>query len=349
MNLTIEAVPVHPRRGGRETAMENGTMRAWVLEEPGRLALRSIAIPEAKDDQLLVKIDRACICNGSDPGIYHGRPAYETPCVFGHEGSGRIVKAGKDAGDFCVGERVFWWFEMGSFAEYQAITPSRTAVFRLPESFGRDEAPVMELVMAACRALMRRPACEGRRRLLICGLGPSGLVLLQYARKLGYTHIAGWDLYPARRELALRLGADEVFDPRELTPEAIGRMEPADCTVLMYGDDKLPGDTALDLAMLATRPYGLVVSYGHPEHGARFSPYLFQSRNLTLVPPENDLAVIRKEGKQVVELAARGEINVTALISLRMSFDALGDVFRDLLEHPDVYGKVVYHWEEETL
>ena len=130
MNLTIEAVPVHPRRGGRETAMENGTMRAWVLEEPGRLALRSIAIPEAKDDQLLVKIDRACICNGSDPGIYHGRPAYETPCVFGHEGSGRIVKVGKDAGDFCVGERVFWWFEMGSFAEYQAITPSRTAVCR---------------------------------------------------------------------------------------------------------------------------------------------------------------------------------------------------------------------------
>ena len=50
-----------------------------------------------------------------------------------------------------------------------------------------------------------------------------------------------------------------------------------------------------------------------------------------------------------MELAARGEINVTALISHRMSFDALGDVFRDLLEHPDVYGKVVYHWEEETL
>lgn len=329
--------------------MENKTMRAWVLEEPGRLALRSVPIPEPGGDQLLVRIDRACTCNGSDPGIYHGRPAYDTPCVFGHEGSGRIVKAGRNAGDFRVGERVFWWFEMGSFAQYQAITPSRTAVFRLPESFGRDEAPVMELVVAACRALMRRPACEGRRRLLICGLGPSGLVLLQYARALGYTHIAGWDLYPARRELALRLGIDEVFDPRALTPEEVGRMEPADCSVLMFGDDRLPGEPTADLVMSATRPYGTIVSYGHPEHGTRFSPYLFQSRNLRMVPPENDLAVIREEGRRVVELAAVGAIDVAALITHRAPFSALGDVFADLLEHPDAYGKIIYRWEEEAL
>ena len=329
--------------------MNSETMRAWVLEGPGRLALRTIAVPEAGPDQLLVKIDRACTCNGSDPGIYHGSPTYATPCVFGHEGSGRIVKVGERAGDFRVGERVFWWFEMGSFAEYQAITPSQTVVFRLPESFGRDEAPVMELVVAACRALMRRPACEGRRRLLICGLGPSGLVLLQYARQLGYTHIAGWDLYPGRRVLAQRLGADEVFDPRELTPERIAAGKAADCTVLMFGDDKLPGEPTTDLALLATRPYGTVISYGHPEHGARFSPYVFQSRNLTLIPPENDLDVIREEGKRVTELAAEGEIDVAALITHRLPFDMLGDTFRDMLVRPDAYGKVIYHWEEKTL
>ncbi len=327
--------------------MENEKMQAWVLEEPCKLELKTIEIPQPNENQLLVKIDRACSCNGSDPGIFHGHPSYATPCVFGHEGSGKIVKVGSNIQQFKVGERVFWWFEMGSFAEYQVITPSQTAVFKLPDSIGRDESPVMELVVAACRALMPYPGEQGRKKLLICGLGPSGQVLLQYARQIGYEYIIGWDFYPKRRELAVSLGIDAVYDPRELSQEDLAQMPQADISVLMYGDDQLPNEGALDLVMQATRPYGTLISYGHPEHGAHFSPYLFQSRNLTMCPPENNLDVIREKGKKVVEMVSQGQINVTALISHKVEFTKLYDAFIDLMQNPNEYMKVIYHWEKE--
>ena len=88
-------------------------MRAWVLTKPGELRLQEVPMPEISENQVLVEIERACICNGSDPGIYHGHEAYRTPMVFGHEASGRIVRKGKNIEQFQVGDRVCWWFEAG--------------------------------------------------------------------------------------------------------------------------------------------------------------------------------------------------------------------------------------------
>ena len=137
-------------------------MKAWVLVEPERLELLEVDVPVLRADQVLVKIDRACICNGSDPGIYHGHEAYPTPLIFGHEASGRIVEAGGAVRGFAAGDRVCWWFEAGAFAEYQTVTPGNVAMFCVPEEITRDQAPVMELVLASCRALMDRPPKEGR-------------------------------------------------------------------------------------------------------------------------------------------------------------------------------------------
>ena len=54
------------------------TMLAWVLNSPGVLQLKEVEVPRIREDQVLIEIDRACICNGSDPGIFHGHEAYQT-------------------------------------------------------------------------------------------------------------------------------------------------------------------------------------------------------------------------------------------------------------------------------
>ena len=319
-------------------------MKAWILVEPGHLELQEVPIPEPNEDQVLVRIDRACSCNGSDPGIYHGQEGYPTPLIFGHEGSGPIVKKGSMVSDFQVGERICWWFEAGSFAEYQIVSPSRTAVFPVPENLTPDETPVMELVLASCRSLMGRPASDRERTLLICGLGPSGQVLLQYARALGYQKIIGWDLYESRRKLALSLGMDEAYDPAKLTEEDVSRMEQADISVVMMGDDRLPGEPTADLVLRATRPYGTVISYGHPEHGMRFHPFVFQSRNLRLICPENNMDRIRVYGKEVIRLVEEKKIRISPLITHTAPFGKLDEMFRKVMEDPEHYMKVVYHW-----
>lgn len=323
------------------------TMRAWMLVEEERLELKRIPTPRPKADEVLVRVDAGCICNGSDPGIYHGHEAYTTPMVFGHEASGRIVEAGADVSDFCVGDRVCWWCEAGAFAEYQAVGPNRVSMFLVPENVTVDESPVLELVIASCRSLMRTPPEQYGDTLLICGLGPSGLVLCQYARVLGYRRIIGWDLYESRRRLALELGANEVWDPAALDKAQVEAMDKADVCVLMMGDDRLPGEPTATLAMRATREGGCVVSYGHPEHGMRFSPYVFQSRDLTMVSPVGDHRIIREKGREVMGAVADGRIRIDPIITRRIDFKDFLPAFDHLLVKPEDQIKVIMKWESE--
>lgn len=65
-----------------------------------------VPIPEVGSNQVLIQVKRVGIC-GSDMQIYHGKHKFMThPIVQGHEGSGTIVKVGKAAHEFSVGDNV---------------------------------------------------------------------------------------------------------------------------------------------------------------------------------------------------------------------------------------------------
>ena len=322
------------------------TMKAWVVTAPRKLELLEVPVPTPRSNEILIKTTYTCLCNGSDPGIYQGHEAYTPPFVFGHEAGGIVVEQGEDVTACKPGDLVFCWCAIGSFAEYQLICPDEVALFRVPKALSPEAAPVMELVIAACRALMGRPAGEGRSTLLICGLGPSGLVLTQYARLLGYRRIVGWDLYGQRRSLALELGADAVYDAAVVGPEQLAEMGEFDVSVDSMGNDILPGEPTFTSLLRATRRGGTVVSYGHPHNGRHFSPYVFQSRNLTMVPPEGDLDVIREKGRFVLEAVEAGTIRVEPLITHRMGFGEIGPAFQHLLEHPEDQIKVVFNMDK---
>lgn len=323
---------------------QTGKMKAWVLEDWEKLEYREVPVPIPTEDQVLLKIESACLCNGSDPGIYHGHEAYSPPLVFGHEACGVIVEAGKRVKGFAPGDRVSFWCSLGAFGEYQSVDPTQVAMFPVPKTVSIEEAPVLELVIASCRALMLNPPGPQRKNLTVCGLGPSGQVLIQYAKCLGYSHVIGWDLYESRRDLALTLGADQVYDPAKLSPEDLEKMIPADVSVVMMGDDILPGEPTVTQLMRATRKGGLIISYGHPEQGRKFSPYVFQSRDLTMVGPVNDLEIIREKGKFVLEQVELGKIKIQPLITHVRNFEELGEAFQQLLQYPEKQIKVIFKW-----
>lgn len=327
--------------------MGSKKMKAWVLTQTEKLELKEVPIPVPAPDQVLVKIDRGCICNGSDPGIYHGHEAYQTPLIFGHEASGRIVEKGAAVTEFEIGDRVCWWFEAGAFAEYQTVTPGNVAIFVVPEEITRDQAPVLELVLASCRALMDFPPAKNRKTLSICGLGPSGLVLIQYAKALGYERIIGWDLYESRRKLGKELGANLVLDPREVISGKIKGISESDIGVLMMGDDVLPGEPTATAFMRTIRIGGEMISYGHPEKGMRFSPYVFQSRNLKMYGPQQEMNRIREKGREVIQMAADGRIKIEPLITNRIDFEDFLPAFEKILAKPEEQIKVIMKWREE--
>lgn len=317
-------------------------MQAWVLQSPKNLHLSRVKIPVPNRDEVLIKIDAVCICNGSDPEIYKGHEGYPTPMVFGHEAAGYIIKVGENVTDWHIGERVSWWCTMGAFAEYIAVNPSQVAMFLVPERITVEESPVLELAIAASRALMPvSENCAGKH-LGILGLGPSGLVALQYAKALGVKFIWGWDLYAMRRERAFSLGIDAVFDPSDANfLNDISNLPEADIVLDMMGNEKLATST-FDTLIRKTKIGGIVVSYGFADHGRLFTPFIFQSRRLTLISPEQQIPVIREKGRSLMRWIADGTIKMQPLITKALPFGQLKEALLDLIENPGDEIKVVF-------
>ena len=71
------------------------TAKAAVLVEPGKFEIREYPIPEIGDDEMLVKVEGCGVC-GTDGHEYKRDPFGLCPTVLGHEGSGIVVKMGKN-------------------------------------------------------------------------------------------------------------------------------------------------------------------------------------------------------------------------------------------------------------
>ncbi len=71
------------------------TAKAAVLVKPGKFELKEYPIPEINDDEMLVKVEGCGVC-GTDGHEFKRDPFGLCPTVLGHEGSGTIVKIGKN-------------------------------------------------------------------------------------------------------------------------------------------------------------------------------------------------------------------------------------------------------------
>jgi L-iditol 2-dehydrogenase len=88
-------------------------MRAWVLDDPGRLRLVDKSVPEPGPAEVLVRIDAVAICGTDVDIITKGLPAWiEGGLPFnkdftpGHEYMGTVVKLGAGVDEFSIGDRV---------------------------------------------------------------------------------------------------------------------------------------------------------------------------------------------------------------------------------------------------
>ena len=113
-------------------------MKAWVVTAPRKLELMEIPVPTPGPGEILVKILYACLCNGSDPGIYYGHEAYAPPFVFGHEAVGEVVQAGAGVTGWTAGDTVFCWCAVGALQSTSSSVrrtwpcsgPPRTSAWR---------------------------------------------------------------------------------------------------------------------------------------------------------------------------------------------------------------------------
>lgn len=187
-------------------------MSALLLEEPGHLSLREIAIPQPAAGELLLRVRAATTCGTDLKAYLRGHPQIPMPGVFGHEYSGTVVAAGENApievGTDVMGvhsapcQSCFWCESrqenlcehimstkvLGSYAEYLLI-PAHVAklnVFEKPAHVSFERASLLEPLSCVAQGLIEL----GSRllpsdRILIIGPGAIGLMFVSALQQLG--------------------------------------------------------------------------------------------------------------------------------------------------------------------
>lgn len=263
--------------------MKVADMLAVVKEKPELgVVIKKIPIPKPKKDEVLVKIVYASIC-GTDIGIYDWIPwaaaHIKPPQVIGHEIVGEVVKINTKqktnikVGDLvssethifclncyqceiknyhiCENMKLFGIGRDGSFAEYTTI-PLRTTWKnnpKIPVEAMSVQEPLGNAVNVVTKANVKG------KKVLVMGLGPTGLCAGMVARAYGAAEIVGVNRREYRRKLAKKVGFDRVTD--KLNPKEYSTFD----AVLEMSGNRLGIEIALDAARIA----GKIIAFGIPK------------------------------------------------------------------------------------
>jgi hypothetical protein len=189
----------------------------------------------------------------TDPDNYILYPGLtKFPTILGHEFSGKVIEVGSDVtmldvGDIVTVEEMIWCGRCtpcrngypnhctnleeigftipGAFANFIAVDEKFCwKIDAIAERFGSEEKAFImgALTEPSCVAynamFTRAGGFKPGHYVNIVGAGPIGLAAIGLAKAAGAGIIAAFEVSPERRKLAAAVGADVVYDPREVVP-----------------------------------------------------------------------------------------------------------------------------------
>jgi len=187
--------------------------QAWIVDKK-RIEIREVPKPKPGKGEILVRIAFNAICGSEFPaylGIATGLPHYlgilNYPFgPFGHEGSGTVEEIGEGVRGFTPGDRVVG---VGGYADY-CVVPEDGAITKIPEGISLRDASLAAMALEgdfAVRILQVKPA----ESVLIAGMGPGGMFVLESLRERGVSLVIAADLLDGRLHLAKELGATDIL------------------------------------------------------------------------------------------------------------------------------------------
>ncbi|MCC8151081.1 MAG: NAD(P)-dependent alcohol dehydrogenase, partial [Lachnospiraceae bacterium] len=220
-----------------------GNMKVAVMTDLNKMDFVQKPIPQAKEDEVLVRIEYVGVC-GSDLHYYeHGRIGdfiVEPPFVLGHEAGGTVVEVGTGVTHLKVGDRValepgktcgkcefcktgrynlcpdVQFFATppvnGVFQEY--VAHEAGLCFKIPDNMDTMEAALIEPLAVGFHAARQGNAQAGQTA-VVMGAGCIGLVSLLALKAMGVSTVYVVDVMQKRLDKAKELGATEVINGEE--------------------------------------------------------------------------------------------------------------------------------------
>ena len=202
-------------------------MKALVFEAPEKPVIADVAMPELSPNEVLVQTKAVGICH-SDYELLAGR--YIIPISYpvtpGHEWSGEIVEVGRNVKGFQKGDRVvgecvvrtperlhhFGFSMSGADREFFAVNPEW--LHKLPDAVDNKKAALIEPFTCGFYAVLRSGGTNASETVVVSGGGTIGLVSAAAAIGMG-ARVIVVDPLASRRDVALKLGADQAIDPSD--------------------------------------------------------------------------------------------------------------------------------------
>jgi len=335
------------------------------------VSVDELPTPAPLPGELLVRVESCGICHTDLKKITHNLLA--PPRVFGHETAGVVAATGARVNDFAVGDPVVVFHHVpcaecfycrkklyaqcqtykrvgvtagyepsgGGFSQYARVMDwiVRRGVEKIPDGVAFDRASFVEPVNTCLKAVKQidpRPD----ETVVILGQGPIGLMFTMLVKRTGAAILAT-DTIARRRELALRFGARQAWDPREtdVIAETAARTQGRGADVVIVAAS-VPG--IAEQAIRCSRPGARILLFAQTSHQERIdvSGADICVGERTIMGCYSASIDWQKESAQLV---FSGALPVDELISHRLPLDRIEEGFR-LALHPDEQSlKIVVH------
>jgi 2-desacetyl-2-hydroxyethyl bacteriochlorophyllide A dehydrogenase len=328
------------------TGPEEGYLRAAVLTGPGNIEVQDVAEPRGNDGDAVVRMASVGIC-GTDFKIVSGKIAVDVPRVIGHEIVGEVVVAppGTEAragstvlvdpgitcgtcdqcragrGNICTRGWLLGRDRDGGLQELLAVPAAN--LYPLPAGIDPAAAPLLQVLATCIHGQRLSPAVPGAP-VVVIGLGVTGFLHLQLAKRAGATPIVCTTRSFAKLQLAAELGADVTVAAD--APDAVARVihatgGGADLVIECVGSVSTLA-SAVEVAGIG----GRILSYGTiSQTRGEFPYYQLYYKELVVSHPRSANAA---DFPLAIDAVTGGHVRLAPLVSDRFPLSAVGEAIQ---------------------
>ncbi|MDQ6605860.1 MAG: alcohol dehydrogenase catalytic domain-containing protein [Actinomycetota bacterium] len=309
-------------------------MRQVVLAAAGELRIEEGSLPEPGPGELRVRAQAVGICGSDLHAFADQHPFIDLPVVPGHEAAGLVDAIGDGVQGFAPGDAVLLepnlvdhtclYCKNGRYnlCEHLQVVGCQTSgaladafvapaerFHHIPSEMTMPEAAMVEPLSTATHAV-RVAGGVRDRTVAVLGAGSIGLLTMLTARASGATAIAITDPLPAKRELALELGADFAVDPA--ASDAVGQIRASLPWRPDVVFDCVSNQSSIEQAIELALKGGTVVVEGVPRGAVSIPLHLVQDRELRL---QGTAMYVRADVEQAIKLIAGGQVPAQRLVT----------------------------------
>ena len=310
---------------------------------------------DIKENEVLTEMEYTVVSGGTERACIMGmnNTSQSFPMSLGYCGVGRVMRIGSAVTSVNIGDRVLVYH--GIHAKYN-IRPEADITKVTNEDVSSLDAA---FVIIASMGLggVRKLELELSESAMVMGLGLLGIFAVQFCRASGAYPVIAADLNPARRELALKLGADYAFDPS--APDFVEQVKAATKGKGVRATVEVTGVSAAMKQALecaswmgrisllgCTRVSDCAVDYYRDVH--RPGVKLIGAHNFVRPKVESypHHWTHQDDCKAILDLIAAGRIQVAPIVSRVVSPEDAPEIYNQLCDDPAFPMGTVFDWRK---